>query len=206
MSLVKESVKRIYESSLSRVWKQTKEHDSGTISAFRSARDCNQGAKFTKQENKKNSKILKAKLLSKGYGVTKIDGTYIENFGKSNAIEVKEESYIVVDLKDSGKLKKDLISLGEEFEQDSITFQKKDGTYFLISSNKCEDGYPGNGKVGVEIKLGKPIFGKDGEFHSKVKGRPFVFESVVGAQSLLTDSFPTEIRSIKALAESQIIK
>ena len=190
------------ESSLSRVWKHSLDNDTGTISAFRSASNCNEGEEYTKAQNKKNSKLLKSKLLSLGYGVTRIAGTYIENYKSSNEIEVKEESYLVVDLKDSGNLKKDLIKLGQEFEQDSITFQKNNGgDYYLISSNKCENGYPGNGKVGVEIKLGKPLFGKDGEFHSKINGRPFVFETVQSNFKQLTDFYPTEIRSIKENAK-----
>ena len=203
---LKKLISELYESSLSRIHKQTQLHDSGTISAFRSARNCNKGEAFTKSENKKNSNILKSKLLKAGYGVTKIDGTYIENYGKSNAIEVREESYIVVDLKDSGLLKKDLIKFGLEFEQDSITFQAKDGDYYLISSNKCGDGYPGNGIVGKEVKLGKPFFGKDGEFHSKVNGRPFVFESINEDLKSTTDFYPTEIRGIINSADDEIVK
>ena len=203
---LKKLISELYESSLSRIHKQTQLHDSGTISAFRSARNCNKGEAFTKSENKKNSNILKSKLLKAGYGVTKIDGTYIENYGKSNAIEVREESYIVVDLKDSGSLKKDLIKFGLEFEQDSITFQAKDGDYYLISSNKCSDGYPGNGIVGKEVKLGKPLFGKDGEFHSKINGRPFVFESINEDLKSTTDFYPTEIRGIINSADDEIVK
>ena len=194
--------KQLIESSLSRVYAQTKIHDSGTISAFRSAKNCNDGEKYSLSDNKQNSKILKSKLLTLGYGVTKIDGTYIENFKTDNEIEVKEESYLVVDIKDSGNLKKDLIKLGQEFEQDSVTFQEKDGDYYIISSNECPLGYPGEGKVGKEVKLGKPIFGKEGEFHSKINGRPFVFESLDDKIESLLDFYPTEIRSIKKLSES----
>ena len=194
--------KGINESSLSRIYSQTLKHDSGTISAFRSARDCNDGEPFTKKENKKRSSILKAKLLKKGFGVTAIDGTYIENFKSKNQKEVKEDSFLVIDLKDTGKLKETLIALGQEFEQDSITFQDHlTGKYYLISSNTCKNGYPGFGKVGKEVLLGKPIFGKDGEFHSKINGRPFVFESIKQEVKELSDFYPTEIRSILALSD-----
>ena len=192
---------QISESGLSRIWKQTMEHDSGTISAFRSAKDCNQGEKYSKKENLDRSAKLKAKLLKLGYGVTKIKGTYIENYGSKNEKEVKEDSYIVVDIKDTGNLERDLRKLGEEFEQDSITFQEKDGNYYLIGTNKCPEGYPGYGK---KLKLGKSIFGKSGEFHSKINGRPFVFESITGELVKLTDFYPTEIRSLKLLADSKI--
>jgi len=197
--------KELSESSLSRIWKQTKEHDSGTISAFRSARKCNKGERFTTADNKKNSKILKAKLMKAGYGVTRVDGTYIENYGSDNAIEVKEESYLVVDLKDTMQLKQDLMKFGEIFEQDSITFQKQTGNYYIISTNECPDAHPGKGKIGVAKKLGTPIFGKDGEFHSKVNGRPFVFESLTEKLTSTTDFYPTEIRGIIALAEENKI-
>lgn len=174
------------ESSLSRVYKHYQKHDTGTISAFRYARDCGNGKQYTVSENLQRSAVLKAKLLKLGYGVTKIKGTYIENYGKENAREVDEESYFVVDSKDGGKLRQDLIALGGEFDQDSITFSKADGEYYLISTNTCPSAYPGNGKVGKEEKLGKPNYGTkyfkdendktvEAEFFSKVKGRVFVF-------------------------------
>ena len=193
--------RRFFESSLSRLYKHYQEHDSGTISAFRYARNCGDGELYSLSENKKRSSDLKNLLLAKGYGVTKISGVYIENYGSDNAIEVQEESYIVVDLKDSGKLKKDLIKFGKMFEQDSVTFSEKGGNYYLISSNECPNAYPGNGKIGKEIKLGKAMFGKSGEFHSKINGRPFVFEESSNRFEKLTDYSISEIRSIKALAE-----
>ena len=192
------------ESSLSRIWEQTKLHESGTITAFRYARDCGQGKIFTKNENMKNNTKLKAKLLMLGYGVTAIDGVYVENYGSKNAREVKEKSFIVIDIKDAGNLRKDLIKLGGEFEQDSITYQNMNQKYVLISTNTCPEGYPGKGKVGVVLKLGKSMFGKDGEFHSKINGRPFVFESVDSPMQKLIDFPPTEIRSIKALSEGKL--
>lgn len=185
----------IAESSLSRVWKHVTKHDSGTISAFRYARDCGSGEPYGKNENMKRTTQLKSKLLSMGYGVTRIDGVYIENYKTPNEKPVKEVSFLVIDLKDSGNLKKDLIKLGSYFDQDSITYSKPSGEYYIISSNKCPDGYPGNGSIGVERKLGKPMFGKSGEFHSKVNGRPFVFENVQENLTQLTDYSVNEIQS-----------
>ena len=43
----------IKESGLSRIWKHMSEHDTGTISAFRYARDCGLGKRYTKNENLK---------------------------------------------------------------------------------------------------------------------------------------------------------
>ena len=44
-------------------------------------------------ENFERNKQLKAVMLNKGYGVTSVDGTYIEDFGTDAAKEVKEDSY-----------------------------------------------------------------------------------------------------------------
>jgi len=195
----------VNESSLSRLWKYAKEHDTGTISGFRYAPQCGNGTPYTKNENMKRNAQLKSKLLMKGYGVTPIKGTYIENYKTSNEREVKEDSFFVVDLKNSGNLKKDLIELGKMFDQDSITYSKPNGEYYLISSNNCPDAYPGNGKVGVEIRLGKSMFGQSGEFHSKINGRPFVFEGCsVLPLDILSNRYPTEIRSIKHLSEGDV--
>ena len=118
------------------------------------------------------SEIIKTLLASSEK--TSIDGVYIENYGSANEKPVKEKSFIVFDHKKTGKLKADLKRLGLRYDQDSITFNSvSDGNYYLIGTSKRDDSYPGFGK---EIKLGKPMFGKSGEFHSSVKGRPFVFE------------------------------
>ena len=187
----------LYESSLSRIYAQAKDHESGTISAFRYARGCGEGETYSKKENLDRNAVLKAKLLKLGYGVTRIKGTYIENYGTKDAVEVSEESFFVFDKNDKGTLKNDLVKLGKEFEQDSVTFSKPTGEYYLIGTNKCPNSYPGHGK---EIKLGKPIFGKDGEFHSKINGRPFVFESIDGRIDELKNYSISEIRSITELA------
>lgn len=189
------------ESSLSRVWKHVTKHESGIISAFRGFEDCGGGEPVTKAQNRKNNSILKKKLLSMGYGVTKVNGVYIENYKTPNAVKVREESFLVVDLKDKGRLEKDLVKLGQEFNQDSITFSKPNGDYYLISSNTCPDGFPGNGKIGVRMKLGKPLFGKDGEFHSTINGRPFVFEDMNSDVDTIKNYSISEIRSIKEIGK-----
>lgn len=187
--------KSLNESSLSRIGSHARKHDSGTISASRYGSDCGNGEKYSKSENAKRNSKLKSLLLAKGYGVTRVQGTYIENFGTPNARPVKETAYIVVDIKDDGNLYKDLKKFGTHFEQDSITFSQPNGNYWLISTNTCPQGYPGHGK---KIKLGKPFFGKDGEFYSSINGRPFVFESVMQEIKLSELSIP-EIRSCNEL-------
>jgi hypothetical protein len=163
------------ESSLSRVFLNMKEHDSGTITAFRYASDCGSGTPYTKQQNKQRNASLKSKLMMNGFSLTAVKGVYVENYGSSNAKEVKEDVFLCVDIKDSGNLEKVLRKLGEEFEQDSILFIPKGGTSGeLIGTNHCEDSYPGFGK---RMKLKNPLFGNSGEFMTKVKNRPFTLAS-----------------------------
>ncbi len=192
----------INESSLSRVYNQVKKFDSGTISAFRDRQHCNTGDRYTKKENMERHHILESKLLKLGYGVTEINGTYVENYNTNDAITVKEKALLVIDIKDSGNLWDDLVKLGTEFEQDSITYSKPSGKYILVGTNKCPKGYPGWKKV---VKLGKSMFGKKGEFYSKVNGRPFVFESCNNDIDTIKRYPPTQIRGISYRNECYIV-
>ena len=164
------------ESSLSRLWKHNEEHDSGALTAFRKGPECGGDEKYTKKENTQRNKSLLAKLKTKGYGVTKLHGSYPEG-GKTT----KEISYFVVDLEDTGKLEKDLRKLGQEFEQDSILFIPKgaikgDAKAELIGTNRCDNNWLGFGKKEV---FNKGRMGYDSPIYtSKVNGRPFIFESV----------------------------
>ena len=186
----------LVESSLNRLWEMSRKHDYGTITAHRSREDCGTGAVIPMAEKKKRNASLTAKLLAKGYSVTGIKGSYIENYGSDNAIEVGERSFFVVDIADKKNLKETLLSLGELFEQDSIIFGEAGKGGDLIGTNHCPDGYPGYGKTSV---AGGAIFGKSGEFMSRVKGRPFVFsESLVLGDIEMYGSkkTPTERRSV----------
>jgi len=183
-------MENLNESGLSRLWDHAQKHDFGTITAFRARKSCDLDSEpYTKSENKKRNASLLSKLRAKGFGVTAISGVYIENYGTKNAVEVKESSFFVADIQDKGNLKKELISLGVEFEQDCILFGKKGGDGELIGTGKCPDSYPGFGK---KDKQGGAIFGKNGEFMSKVKGRPFIFGKV--SESYAECKYPTELR------------
>lgn len=151
------------ESSLSRLWETFKTHDIGIITTNRS--------ELTSKENSINNKILMGKLKSEGYGIIKVKGYFIENYMTDNPIKVKEESLLVVDNKDSGNLKKKLIRYGMKFNQDSVLFQSVETGIAELVGTKT-DAYPG---LGVSEELGKPLFGVNGEFYSRVNGRPFIF-------------------------------
>ena len=176
MSEYKTFKSALNESSLSRIWKHNELHACGALTAYRKAPDCGNGEPYTKADNKKRNKSLLAKLLSKGYGVTKLKGSYPEG-----GTTVKEESFFVVDNKDTGKLESDLKKLGEEFDQDSILFIPKgsikgEDKAYLIGTNHCENNWLGYGKKEL---FNKGKMGVDSPIYtSKVNGRPFIFEDV----------------------------
>tara|TARA_Y100000004_G_scaffold70980_1_gene79804 strand:- start:42 stop:677 length:636 start_codon:yes stop_codon:yes gene_type:complete len=190
---LQEEINSLNESGLSRVYRHTREHDYGLITAFRYAPDCGEGTPYTKRENMQRNTSLLAKLRAEGYSVTKIKGSYIENYGdKSLEREVGENSFLVIDINDKGNLKKTLMKLGEEFEQDSIIFGLKGSRADLIGTNKCPKGYPGYHKIDPQ---GGALFGKTGEFMSRVKGRPFIFgEENIVEEHYGVCKFPTELR------------
>ena len=165
----------IDESSVSRINDHLSKHDCGFITAWRFAKDCNQGEPFTRKDKQERNKRLYALLKSRGYGVTKVKGSFIEDFGSPTAREVGEESFFVVDLKDSGTLFDSLTSLGRAFEQDSVLFSEKGGDNVqLIGTSDCENAYPGDGNV---LDQGS-ISGKAGQFFSRIGSRPFSFTEI----------------------------
>lgn len=180
--------KQLNESGLARLAKHMEEHDCGTITAFRSKEGCAgpDDKPYSKGDNQKRNRQLYANLQMMGYGVTAVQGAYIENFGTPDAKEVKENVYFVVDLKDKGKLREDLINLGGKYQQDSILYIPKDGEgSILIGTNDCANSYPGLGK---EVKFKDRKMGQGGEFMTKISGRPFMFESTL-LETVVEDNY-----------------
>lgn len=166
MEKFSERLIKLNESSLSKLWRKYKDCDSGTISACRYY--------MTYKEKRLATMRLKTDLIKLGYSVTAVSGTFKENFKKPDERLVHERSFIVFDRYNEKNLEQDLRKLGEKYDQDSITFNNvKDGEYVLIGTNKT--GYPG---YGVVVRLGRLMFGEDGEFFSEIHNRPFVFKSV----------------------------
>ncbi len=169
----------IKESSLSRIKDQVDNHACGAVTAFRGNRSL--------EENRKLNDYIKSYLHNKGFGVTKIKGSYIENMGTSSEREVGEETLFAVNLKvkgdDGGELERELIRLGERFSQDSI-LSVRNGKGILIGTNKWlktpDDLTEGDERLLYRdrLEVGKGRYGKvAGEFLSRIRGREFAFES-----------------------------
>ena len=171
---------QLNEGSLSRLWQHAVNSDSGIITAFRSEEyddDGNVVKSYTKKENMKNNKDLRAVLQRLGYGVIKVHGSYIENYDTDKAKEVKENAYFVFDKNNTGILKKDLKKLGQHYKQDSILFIPKGGkSAELIGTKKDEYSnkfaYP---EYGQSVKYNKSGWGIENEFMTKKKNQPFSF-------------------------------
>ena len=160
--------KFLTESGLSRLYQHMMEHDSAIISAFRN--------EYVNKENYGRSRELKAQLLSAGYGVTKIDGSYIENFETPEAIEVSEQSLFISNRGGDADFINDIARLGEEYEQDSVLIIPEGGQdAYLLGTRQGNDFPP----YGQQITLGNVKMGGEAEFMSRVKGRPFVFDEPV---------------------------
>lgn len=178
MKKIIKTFKELNESSLSRIVKHMSEHDCGIMTAERKGEGCKPTKLeyYTKKQNYQRNRQLNAKLQILGYGITKGKGVYIENYKSKDLSErsnVYEDVYFIVDLKDNGNLKNDLLELGELYMQDSIFWIPKPGNMsYLIGTNHCEDAFPGYGIVSEN-----PIrsFGVDGEFMTMINGRPFKF-------------------------------
>lgn len=176
------------ETSLSRLYEKTKGHSVGAITTFRGDR--------TYSVNHSNNQKLLAYLLDKGYSVTKIKGSYIEQHGTPSALEVGEESFFVANPEpgdDGGKLENDLIQLGKLFDQDSIMSYRYNDSATLIGTSDREDSFPGldQRKVYPNETWGFSI----GPFFSRVKGRQFSFGESIECKR------PDTLNGIRVMSE-----
>ena len=164
--LIRSIRKAISESGLSRVHQLFQEHDCALITAFRGSR----GRKTNEELNHE----LKGALLGKGYGVTAMDGAFIEKFGQPEAKIIKgEDSWFVVNLKDDPDFKSNIIKAGRHYDQDSVLLKERG------SEEAYYYGTNATGKPGLDKIDQCGIFrgGKSGQFMTAIKGRPFVFEA-----------------------------
>lgn len=170
------SSNKIVESSLSRINKYIENNQCAVISAFRNKlTNClfseDDERRVNIYDNKGRNKKLLSSLLVVGYDVTKVKGTYVENYMQENAVEVKEDSYFVVNSNNDPNFIKNIIKLGEIFCQDSV-FIFDFGDNYVFGTNNSN--YPG---LGVKYNKGKFHPGREGEFMTRVHGRPFTVEN-----------------------------
>ena len=184
---LKDVIKQVInESSLSRLHQHISQHECAIITAFRN--DPTDGsmcrsdlAPSTYQNgetnptkiNRANNRDLKAKLLAKGYGITPVDGSYIEDFGSDIAKEVKEDSLFVVNLIDDPNFIDTIESMGQRYCQDSVMIIPMGGEKpYLLGTN--HSSFPGFQQT---VTLGSITYGKESQFMTKVRNRPITTAS-----------------------------
>lgn len=184
----------LFESGLSRVQEFIADHDCATITAFRGdpkddslcavAPPKLEGIENlgTRRINLTRNKMLKMLLMNAGYGVTAVEGAYIENFKAPNEKQVTENSFFVVNLNDDPSFFDKIIEFGKMFCQDSVMLIPQGGeSPYLYGTNKSD--YPGLDK---EIRFKDIKFGEKSEFMTKVRKRPFTAPPLEESRSLET--------------------
>ena len=149
------------ESSLSRTKAYIENYDCCTISAFRPT---------NKLKNKEQSGKLGVEIRKLGYTHFMVDGTWVDNFGTSNASENKELTYFVVNSNFDKDFVEKMKKLGEKFDQDAIMVYPKGKKPYLIGTSKRKDSWPGYGKI---VQQNKIEFGKEAKAMTRVNGRPY---------------------------------
>jgi hypothetical protein len=176
-------MEQINEKSLSRVYAHILNHDCAIITAFRAQMiNCLNGddsdEKVNTFQNKERNRELASALMLLGYDITKVKGTYIENYLQDNSVEVKEDSWFVVNTKDDSNFISTIIKLGEMYCQDSVVILERGGkNSYLVGTNNSD--FPGYGEKEI---FGTLKFGNQYQFMTKVGNRPFVMESFETSQ------------------------
>jgi hypothetical protein len=175
--------KSITESSLKRIESHLMKHDCAVITSFRDemincAKEIDSEEVLNIFKNKGKNISLKSALLTLGYGVTKVKGSYIENYLEDNSVEVKEDSFFVVNLNDDSDFIETIIELGEVFCQDSILIMERGGeNNYLVGTNYAK--YPGYKNI---ESLGVFTPNKEGQNMTRVNKRPFIIETFKTSQ------------------------
>lgn len=127
------------------------------------------------EENASRSESLYNDLKKAGHHIVRAQGSYTENYGKPDAKDVGETSFIAMHPHrgdDKGYLFDSLNKLGQKYDQDSILHKPHNSeSADLVGTN--ESGYPGKGKREPQgsVKMEK------GEFFTKLEdGRTFSFK------------------------------
>lgn len=173
----------ICEASFNRLLHWINNYEIAMITAFRGrkenilhpnlTKDDNklEGERYNRRENKARNRELSATLLRLGYGVTKISGVYVENFGMPNSRLSEEESFLVVNRNDDVNFYKNIFKLSEYYNQDCFCYKAKgDNIGYNVGTNGAE--YPGYGE---ESRNGKFVSGVKNEFMSRLKNNGFAF-------------------------------
>lgn len=169
-----------------------KNYEVALITAFRSEKENisertkndnkKVGDTYTNAENRERNRELSASLLRMGYGITKISGVYIENFGMPNSRIADEESFLVVNKNDDQNFYDTIFKLSEYDNQDFFCYKPKgEEVAYNVGTNGCH--YPGYGQKDCN---GKFVHGVKTEFMNRLKKRGFAYIDNDSSESFYT--------------------
>ena len=126
---------------------------------------------YTHKENRERNRELGAALLRLGYGITKISGVYVENFGQPNSRLSNEETFLVVNKNNDPDFYNNIFKLSEYYNQDCFCYKaKEDNVGYNIGTNGAD--YPGYDN---KDRNGKFVVGVKNEFMSRLRNKGFAF-------------------------------
>lgn len=178
--------------SLSRVMHHFANNSFAIVSASRGI--------YGEDENDKRTDELRHDIRSMGYGFVKMKGGYVEGIGTKKETPVRENVFFIAskamkpddspnheqfNKQNNLLFKKDMESLGNKYDQESIIFKPygEQKAYILGTTDVNENGEPvspGKGNMVLAGDTGELKAGKGGDFQTLLwkNKRPFVFESV----------------------------
>lgn len=130
-----------------------------------------EGDYYTRTENRQRNRELKAVLIELGYGVTKVNGNYIENYKSEGEMERGEETFFVVNLNNKPNFFEDIRKLSEYYNQDSFLYKGKDNEDAILFGTN-NSSFPGYCKT---FNTGKLHIGVENEFDTRVGNSKIVF-------------------------------
>ena len=182
---IKKSVENsvICESSINRVTHWIENHEIALITAFHGKKENVEDEnavkddgksveyRYTHKENHERNRELGAALLGLGYGITKVGGVDIENFGMDNSSLSNEESILVVNKDDKDGFFDNIFKLSELYNQDCFCYKAKgDDTGYNIGTNAS--AYPGYGN---RVRNDKFTVGVKNMFMTRLGNKGFAF-------------------------------
>lgn len=180
--LIVESV--LAESSMTRFLRKFAEYDAAIITAYR--------GEYTKSENQARNKKLFSMLNAKGYSITSVKGSYIENHNTPDAMEVSEHSFVVVNHHNDPSFLRNIIRLGTAFDQDSI-LEIKQGTppeAVLHGTSRRDNAWPSFGQTHT-LDKGITLNNTSSEFFTRLGNAKLAFldeSATIKAPNLKLDS------------------
>lgn len=193
------------ESSFNRIMQWIENYEIALITAFRGMKDNvlhpdkvkddgkQEGERYTRAENRERNRELVAALLRLGYGVTKVQGVYIENYGTAKEqAPADEESILVVNKTEDPDFYRNIFRLSEYYNQDCFCYKAKgDDVAYNVGTNNAD--YPGYGN---RMENGRLVKNVANEFMTRLGNRGFTF----------TDKEPSELGQFNTSHEQRKVE